>query len=557
MSFDGFFTYHINNELSQTIVGGRVNKIYQPSDYEIVLTLRANRQNYKLLINTHPTQARYHLTEETFFNPEVAPNFCMLLRKYLEGATLKSIQQVGLDRITTFCFQNHDELGDNHAYHLTVELMGKHSNVFLIHPQSNVIIDCLKYIPTSKNSYRQIRANTYYQLPPYQNKVNIMALSHDDFKQLDSTIQMDTIQHTLQGIGQSTLQWIKNTLTDTQKPLSQVLMLLKQAPTQATLLLKDDIPYDFLPIFYPQGKTIPTLSHLLDIYYANKAKLERVKQLSGNLIAQLNQLISKNQKKLNKLQHECEEAKHADIFKIKGELLTTFAFQLEKGATQATLPNYYDNDAPLQITLNPQLSANQNAQAYFKKYQKTKQSLHFLKEQIALCQQEILYLDSVLVQIHLSDTQNLVAIKDELIATGYLKDKQKMKRKSPVKKAEPLQFKSSDGTRILVGRNNMQNDYLTLKMAKKDDIWLHTKDIPGSHVIIQSSQPSDDTIKLAATIAAYYSKYQKASNVPVDYVAVRQIKKPNGAKPGFVIYDKQKTIYVTPTQQEIDKHKLS
>lgn len=548
MSFDGFFMHHINEELKDKLSNGRINKIYQPSPYEIVLLLRANRQNYKLFFSIHPMQARYHLTKETFFNPEMAPNFCMVLRKHLEGALLKDIQQVGLDRISTFIFANHDELGDSKLYHLTVELMGKHSNLFLIHPQSNVIIDCLKHIPTTKNGYRAIRPNAYYQLPPYQQKVNVFALSNTEIETICQTLDTTDLQQTFQGIGASTRHWLLRGHSVLQgEQLAKRLIALKNEPHQATLC-----QHNFLPIAIDQGKIFPTLSELLDVFYAEKSKFERVQQLSGNLIAQLKQVHQKNELKLAKLQQEQVQAQQADSLRIKGELLTTYAFQVEKGSNTITLPNYYDNEAPIQISLDTTKSATQNAQSYFKKYQKQKQALTYLTEQIDKAQQENAYLDSVLVQIQLAETEDLLAIREELVAMGYVKVKQRMKRKQQAVKLKPLIFQTSDGVRILVGRNNLQNDELTLKTAKKDDIWLHAKDIPGSHVIIQHHDPSEETLIEGAMIAAYYSKYQQSANIPVDYVAIKHIKKPNGAKPGFVIYENQKTLYVSPSKEIVD-----
>lgn len=553
MSFDGFFMHHMNEELKQTLLGGRINKIYQPSDYEIVFFMRANRQNHKLLFSIHPMQARYHVTDETFFNPEIAPNFCMVLRKYLEGAILTDIQQVGLDRITTFLFKKHDDLGDQYQYHLTIELMGRHSNIFLIQPHTNTILDCLKHVSSQKNSVRSLRPNQPYQLPPYQNKLNILTLSSQDILQLSAQLSAETspLSQRLQGIGKVTLQWIQGKQADGFSLAESLQDLQKVEPTPML------IGRDFSALPFQEGIQYPSFSQLLDVFYVEKAKLERLQQLSGNLLAQLKQFVTKLERKLEKLDNDKIAAENCEEWRIKGELLTAYSFQIEKGTTHVTLPNFYDNDAPMEIALDPQKNATQNAQHFFRQYQKLKQSLQFIEEQTRLTKQELSYLESVLVQINLATTEDLVAIKEELIATGYLKDKQKMKRKNKPATLSPLHFKASDGTLILVGRNNLQNDQLTLKSSKKEHIWLHAKDIPGSHVVIQSDNPSDETIVEAAKIAAYYSKYQKAGNVPVDYVAIKHIKKPNGTKPGYVIYEQQKTVYVSPTDEHIQKHRLT
>lgn len=553
MSFDGFFMHHMNEELKQTLLSGRINKIYQPSDYEIVFLMRANRQNHKLLFSIHPMQARYHVTDETFFNPEVAPNFCMVLRKYLEGAILTDIQQVGLDRITSFIFKKHDDLGDQYTYHLTLELMGRHSNIFLVHPQTNTILDCLKHVSNQKNSVRSLRPNQPYQLPPYQHKLNIFTLSEQDITVLSEQLTSENtpVSQRLQGIGKVTLQWLLNKQSDGLSLSESLQALQKVAPTPLL------IERDFTSLPFQEGIQHATLSQLLDVFYVEKAKLERLQQLSGNLLAQLKQFVTKLERKLEKLDNDKIAAQNCEEWRIKGEILTAYSFQIEKGATHVSLPNFYDNDAPIEIVLDPQKNATQNAQQLFKQYQKLKQSLQFIEEQTRLTKQELAYLESVLVQINLATTEDLLAIKEELITTGYLKDKQKMKRKNKPATLSPLQFKASDGTIILVGRNNLQNDQLTLKSSKKEHIWLHAKDIPGSHVVIQSDNPSDETIVEAAKIAAYYSKYQQAANVPVDYVAIKHIKKPNGSKPGYVIYEQQKTIYVSPTDEHIQKHRIT
>lgn len=544
MTFDGFFMSHLNNELKQKILNARIAKIHQPSQYDLIFSLRGYKEQFKLYLTIHPNFARYHLTKDKFLNPDIAPNFCMVLRKYLDGAKLINIQQLGLDRITTFIFQKQDEFGYISNFHLTIELMGRHSNIFLVNPETNLIIDCMKYVSLNKNSYRTTRPNSQYVLPPYQQKLNLFSIDQLQLQEICSRAPQSVfelqkyLQITFQGFGKSTINWIIERI-DNSVSLYDALHFLQKEKTCGTIITND-----FLPI-RASGKSFESLNEMLDIFYEEQSKLTRFSQLSGNLIAQLTSLLQKNKLKLNKLHEDKEKSENNEIFKIKGELLTTYAYMITPNQKSVKLNNFYDN-TPIEISLNPSLSIIENAQRYFKKYQKLKQSMTYIDEQIRLTEDEINYLESVFVQINMAQNEDLVAIKQELIATGYLKNKSVFKRKNKLPKLQPLKFQSSDGTTILVGRNNLQNDELSLKYANKNHLWLHAKNIPGAHVIIESSNPTDETIGQAANIAAYYSKFQLAANVPVDYVLVKYIKKPNGAKPGFVIYENQQTTYITP-----------
>lgn len=544
MTFDGFFMYHLNNELHTKLLHARITKIHQPSEHDLILSMRGYRENVKLYLTIHPNFSRYHLTQDKFLNPEIAPNFCMVLRKYLENAKLTHIQQLGLDRITTFSFQKQDEFGYLSNFHLTIELMGRHSNIFLVNPENNQIIDCMKYVSLSKNSYRTTRPNSQYMLPPYQHKLNLLTIDDMTLKEICARAPIEInklsqyLQSNFQGLGKSTLYWIIDKIQQ-HHTLYDTLRLLTLEKTNGTIYQNDYLPIAF------QGKPFNTLSELLDTFYEEQSKLARFSQMSGNLITQLTNSLNKNKLKLEKLQQDKEQSENSELFKIKGELLTTYAYVVKQGQTSVTLDNYYDH-SKLTITLKPQLSAIENAQYYFKKYQKLKQSTLYITEQIQRTQDEINYLESVFVQIHMAQNEDLVAIKQELIETGYIKNKSLFKRKNKLPKLQPLKFIATDGTTILVGRNNLQNDYLTLKYANKNHLWLHAKDIPGAHVIIESDHPIDETIGQACHLAAYYSKFQLAANVPIDYVKVKHIKKPNGSKPGFVIYENQQTTYITP-----------
>lgn len=310
-------------------------------------------------------------------------------------------------------------------------------------------------------------------------------------------------------------------------------------------------PFDH---FGKATRQFDSLSSLLDFYYADAAQRERVQQQAGNLIRVVKNNLKKNRNKLKKLEKTLANTKQADELRLKGEILTTYLHEVKRGMTEITLPDYYHDNAPLKIQLSNQLSPSRNAQKYFSRYQKQKNAVGFVGEQISLTQAEIDYLDNIQTQIELASPADITEIREELTQQGYLKQhKTKKKQRSSRKPSQPQEFTASDGTPIFVGKNNRQNDQLTLKTARKSDYWLHTQKIPGSHVIIHSDDPSDQTLTEAANLAAYFSKARDSATVPVDYVQVRRIRKPNGAKPGFVIYEGQKTLYVSPNAELVEQ----
>lgn len=553
MSFDGVFTHAMVEELNQKLNKGRISKIHQPYDYEIIVTIRANGKNHKLLLSAHPNYARIQLTTISYINPENPPNFVMVLRKFLEGAILEMIHQVANDRIIHFTFSKRNELGDLQSIVLVVELMGRHSTIVLMNKETGKIIDAIKHIGPSQNTYRTILPGISYIAPPKQNLVNLFTLVDDEqiFEQLSLADPLNSqyLQQHFQGLGKDTANELAFRLNE--KP-NQKLMVWKTfwnevqkiTPTLSVINQKDY--FSSFP-FIKNVETVQhftTLSQLLDVYYENKAEKDRTKQQGNDLIHKIENEYKKNQKKLSKLKTTLAETENAEIYRRKGELLTTFMQQIPRGAKSVLLPNYYEEDKLLDITLNPALSPNQNAQKYFQKFQKLKNAVKIVQNQIQQTLEEIAYLESVLAQLEIAQPSDIEIIREELLEQGYVKKKQNKKRKK-TQISRPEEFISSDGTPIFVGKNNLQNDQLTLKTAKKTDIWLHAKDIPGSHVIIRSHNPSEKTLLEAANLAAYYSKYRLSARVPVDYVEVKFVHKPNGAKPGYVIYENQQTLYVT------------
>ncbi|MDF4190276.1 NFACT RNA binding domain-containing protein [Ligilactobacillus salivarius] len=551
MTFDGLFTHAMIHELNQTLQNGRVTKISQPYPNEVILTIRANRTNYPVLLSANPRYARFQITQIPYTNPAVPTNFTMMLRKYLEGAKLLKIKQLDNDRVVYFEFLTRNELGDKLPLLLSAEIMGRYSNVILINQSTNKIIDTIKHVGMDQNRYRTLLPGATYRQPPTQNKENPFEQDSNTFEELiqkypNREVLADNLLKQYQGISRDNALALADKLHSSNN--------FVQAFNDFLAMTEDPIPTmngNNFSIFAdnPNDKKFTTLSEMLDVFYHTKANRDRVQQQGGQLLHVIRKNLQRNKKKLKKLSNELKATENADEYRIKGEVLTTYLYQIKRGMTKITLPNFYDNNKEITISLSNQLSPSQNAQKYFKKYQKLKNAVTFVNEQIELTKKEVAYLEEIQTQIELATPADLNDIKTELQQEGYIKKKQqKSKHSSRVKINKPESFIASDGTEILVGKNNLQNEKLTLHTAKKTDIWLHAKNIPGSHVIIKSNNPSNETLFEAAMLAAYFSKFRSSANVPIDYVQVKNIRKPNGSKPGFVIYEGQKTLTVTPTE---------
>lgn len=564
MSFDGVFTRAITHEFSSLLKGGRINKIHQPFKNEIVLIIRANGKNHKLLISVHPSYARAQLTNESYENPNEPPMFCMLLRKHLEGFILEDIHQVGMDRIIVFDVKGRNEIGDISSKQLIVEIMGRHSNIILVDKTRNMILDSIKHISYAVNSHRAVMPGQEYIAPPVQNKENPLDATEEAvLRKLDFNAGKLDKQIVEQFAGISPLlakeivyhAGIANRMT-IPKAFVDVLRKIKEHTYEPAITMKDKKESFYLfPLehLYGESKRYESLSELLDRYYFGKADRDRVKQQATDLERFILNEKEKNEKKIKKLEATINEAKNATQYQLYGELLTANLYALEKGMKEIEVINYYDeNSGTVTIPLNPQKTPSENAQRFFTRYQKSKTALLMASEQLEKAKEEVVYFDSLLQQVETASTKDISEIREELIEGGYLRDRHKKSNKNS-KNAKPIleKYTSTDGTEILVGKNNKQNDYLTNKIAGKDEIWLHTKDIPGSHVVIRSANPSDETILEAAQLAAYFSKARNSSSVPVDFTQIRHVKKPSGAKPGYVIYDHQQTVYVTPEEDTV------
>ncbi|MGM9928907.1 MAG: NFACT family protein [Bacillus sp. (in: firmicutes)] len=559
MSFDGLFTKAMSEELSHQLSSGRINKIHQPYPNELIMIVRANGKNHKLLLSAHPSYSRAQLTNETYENPKEPPMFCMLLRKHLEGAIIENIYQKELDRILIFECKGRDELGDISYKTLIIEIMGRHSNIVLINKETNTIIDSIKHVSYAVNSYRAILPGQLYKFPPEQNKLNPLHASDEDvLKALDFNMgKLDKqLVSVFSGISPLLAKEIvaKASLPTQQNILQafqEVMDLFKRKEYQPAIMHNHNKELFYcLPLQHVEEttKTYATLSEMLDRFYFGKAARDRIKQQAQDLERFISNEKEKNAKKIGKLQDTLEASQKGDKFQLYGELLTAHIYQVQQGMKEIEVVNYYDeNEGTITIPLNPQKSPSQNAQAYYTKYQKSKNALSVVSEQIQLAKEELTYFEGLLQQLDSAQPKDIEEIREELQEGGYLKQRHKKGFKK-AKDTKPIldEYISTDGDLILVGKNNKQNEYLTNKLSKRDELWFHTKDIPGSHVVIRNIDPSDQTIQEAAMLAAFYSKAKSSSQVPVDYTQIRHVKKPKGSKPGFVTYDNQTTLYVTP-----------
>ncbi|MDG4655876.1 NFACT RNA binding domain-containing protein [Ectobacillus antri] len=566
MAFDGLFTRALTKEI-QPLTSGRISKIYQPSKYEVLLHIRAQGKNQKLLLSAHPSYARLHLTEQSYTSPSVPPMFCMLLRKHLEGGIIECVKQIELERMVHITVRSRNEIGDESIKTLIMEVMGRHSNIILT-DADGVIIDSIKHLSPAVNRHRSVMPGAIYVAPPAQHKRNPLRIeTKEEFlMQLDFLSgKMD--KQLVDGFsGLSPL--LAKEITATAKLINEtalsnaffsVLADLKEHRYRPVMITSETKEHFYMiPLSHIKGesKFFTSISALLDRFFFGKGERDRVKQQAHDLEKFIGNELAKNEKKLHKLTQTLQDAGKAEQYQLYGELLTANMYAIKKGDAEATVINYYDeNGATITITLNPLKTPSENAQSYFSKYQKAKNSVAIVEEQIEKTKQEIFYFEGLMQQMESASQKDIEEIREELIEEGYMRSRIKTQKKTKPTKPVLDRYESSDGTEILVGKNNKQNDYLTNKLAKRDEFWLHTKDIPGSHVVIRSVEPSEQTLKEAAILAAYFSKAKNSSSVPVDFTKIRNVKKPSGAKLGFVTYDQQKTLYVTPDEDLVMKLK--
>lgn len=582
MSLDGAFLHIVCNEL-QPLVGARVDKVYQPSREEIVVSLRTYRDGgKKIVLSANSVSARVNLTTAAFENPQQPPMFCMLLRKHLSGGRLMAIRQDGLERIVSLDFECTNEIGDIVTNSLVAEIMGRHSNIILV--RDGRVIDSVKRITDDISSVRRVLPGIQYEAPPRQDRLCL--LEAEPQQVLDAIADSPErlckkLSAVLEGVSPiltREMAWYSakdvdaacNALSDSAKDrLRFILGRVKSAVSGGECCFTvvsepGGRKKDFCFINIEQYSTSMVISHensaneLLDGFFASQDRTERTRQRAHDLLKLLMNSYERVSRKLELQKKELAECSGREVFRVRGDLINANIWRLEKGQSKAVLEDFTTGE-PVEIQLDPRLTPAQNAQKYYTEYRKLDTAEKKLTELIAKGQQELVYIDSVFDAASRTDSESdLAEIRRELREQGYLKGGVRADEK--VKKtSDPLRFRSGEGFEILVGRNNRQNDQLTLKTAKATDIWLHTQGIAGSHVIIRTEgrQPGEQTLFEAAQLAAFHSKGRSGSGVPVDYVAVKFVKKPAGAKPGMVIFTNNRTLYVTPDENLVNSLKAN
>lgn len=576
MPLDGITINLLKQELSQFIVGSRIEKIHQPSKDELVFHLRSREGAYRLLVSASANSPRLHLTARAPENPATPPMLCMLFRKHLTGATITNIRQLGLDRVVFIDLSGTNEIGDAVTFTLCVEIMAKHSNIILVN-SDGTIVDAVKRVDFTQSSVRQILPTFRYELPPRQNKLNLTETDIDfavsSIKSCVGKRLSGAILETLEGvsplisreiasfacggdIGTQEMNEInEQRLTEKLSEIKEALLSGKASPT---MLMRENVkPYDFTFSditqygFTVTARPFESFSELLDDFYYEKDRFERTRQRSQSLLKLLNNAAARAARKLQSRQAELEACADRDTLRINAELILANQYRLEKGSLFYDLENFYNNNEIIRIAADPALSPAANAQKYFKEYRKAKVAESMLGELIEQSEQELAYLESVIDSVNRADGYTeLAEIRNELYEQGYLKRAKNDKTKK-AKPMPPMEYVSDDGYTILVGRNNVQNDLLTFKTAAKDDSWFHTQKIPGSHVVVIGNGDiiPELTCRQAAILAAYHSGGRESSQVAVDYTEVRMLKKPTGAKPGKVIYHTYNTMWVTPDRE--------
>lgn len=578
MALDGAFLRHLKKELEEKLLGARVDKIHQPNREELVVAFRTRESVYRVLFSARANSARVHFTAIPLENPKQPPMLCMLLRKKLLGAKLSAIRQPGLERLLHFDFDAINELGDHVVLTLTMEIMGRYSNLILSDEEGK-IVDALKRVDAEMSSQRLVLPGLSYRLPPPQEKRDLLSTSSQELLRALREAPGDkdlsgALLSALQGVSPIVCRELAHqagrgadltakTLDEEQafrvgffyQKLKDTVEAVSGQPYMAVSPQGKPMDFSFVEIHqYGSAAVVKqgeSFSALLDEFYRERDHQERMRVREQDLLRLLSTHSERLSRKINAQRGELEQCAQRDALRIAGDLLSANLYAIPKGAPGVDLPNFYAEDgAPVHIKLNPALTASQNAQKYYKEYRKAKTAEEKLTEQIGLAEKELEYLDTVLDALSRAETeQDLSEIRQELMDQGYIRALRSKKQK-PVGAGAPLQFTTSDGFTVLVGRNNRQNDRLTMKTASNNDYWFHTKNIPGSHTILvtEGKAPTPAAMEEAAALAAAHSRAKDSSQVPVDYTQVRHVSKPQGAKPGMVVYVNYKTMFVDPHQ---------
>lgn len=587
MPFDGSVINSIIHELNQKLQNGRIDKIYQPEKDELIFGIRGFKENYKLLVSASPNYPRIHLTAENKSNPQAPPSFCMLLRKHLLGGRITSIVQPDFERIVEINIECLDEMGYSTTKVLTTEIMGRHSNIIFIDKESNKIIDSIKRVSFELSSVREVLPGRQYAYPPAAGenqlpKLNPLTASFEELIKVieanpDSIKTDKFLMKAYNGISPIAAKEICNAaqiesdafvdrINDESRKrlftaLESFFEKLKQKQYKPNIVFENEKLKDFycfeLKLYEHLEKKYPQdISQAVEQFYLEKDNKDRIKQKYSDIHKILSNRLDRCYKKLEVLDSELAQAKDAEKYKLYGDLIMSNLYQLQKGQNKASLQNYYSEAGEfVEIPLDEQLTIIANAQKYYKQYNKSKSALVSIDKQIKENKMEIEYLEAQADNLEkCTEELEINEIRQELADQGYTKKKKEKKSKTAAP-SKPMHFISSTGFEIYVGKNNVQNDHLTIKFAGPYDLWLHTKEIPGSHVIIRTAgkEVDDQTLAEAANLAAFYSKAKDATKVPVDYTIRKNVRKPNGSKPGMVIYENNKTVYIDPKESDIKK----
>ena len=567
MAFDGIVTTAVTKELSDRLTGGKIDKIYQPSSDEIFINVHCGSEKYRLYLSANTNHAGIYLTEEKSVNPQNPPGFCMLLRKHLQSARIREIRQVDSERIVELSTDAVNELGFSVKHRLIIEIMGKHSNILLVDISSGKIVDCIKRISVDVNRYRQTLPGLLYVAPPTHGKISYFGMTLPQYEEAVASAGFSenpekALVKAIAGISPVMASEIVfraeqnrgDLLQDTYSELSQITALAASGGAEPLIYLDESgAPADFHIVPFRMYENIyravpcATVSEACGKYFEGRTSSNRIRQKSQDMRKTVSSHLDRLLLKKQRLSEDLMQAENSEKYRLYGELLTASLHDVREGRNSAEVLNYYTGEM-MTIPLDARYSPAKNAQRYFKKYSKAKTAVVEKKVQLEETDREIAYLNSVLTFIDNAEkVEDLEDIRSELIESGILRRKN-AKEKPRRKKPEPIEYFTSSGRRVLVGRNNRENDILTFRTASPRDIWFHAKDIPGSHAVLftEGKQPEESDIYEAAAIAAFHSKAKLSGNVPVDYVRVKYVKKPNGARPGYVIFTNNNTVYVNP-----------
>lgn len=568
MAFDGIITKAISYELQKVLLDGKINKIFEPNKNEILLGIYSGGKNYALNICIDSNLYRLHLTTNLKANPLTAPNFCMLLRKHLMGYKIKEFYSApDLERIITIKLEGYNELNDLTTKYLIIELMGKHSNIILLNDKF-FIIDSLRHLDITSHSYRDIMpaheyiypTNTktnFYEITSSENLYNLITEANTSLSKFFTNkftgFSNPFIKNILKKLNIDNQNFSKEDIDVLFNYLCNILNNLDTNSISTISYTNEKGKSDYVIDCVQKSEDLE-INFFIDDFYYNKESLDNFSSYRNNLLKLISQVLKKYSYRLENINSKLKECANKDLYKLYGELITANLYRLtDVNSDKITLENYYDNFNPIEIPINKSISISENAKKYFKKYNKLKNALEVVTLQKKETEQELEYIESIIYELDSAKSLEEVdeifnELSDSVIFKDYIQTGKNKNNKKSDSKSTPREF-TVDGYTVLVGKNNKQNDYLTTKIADKDDIWFHTKDIHGSHVILRHPKQNMpiDTLEKCAKLAAYYSKAKLSTNVPVDYCPVKFVKKPNGSKPGMVIYTNNKTLYVNPS----------